>query len=223
MPAPCITTRTSPRDREDRRVERHPLDVRLDVRRRRDRQRPVLRIERGRAREHRQHVPVAADPEQDEVEHRPAVDDRRGPRPAALARARPRSRRRPSPRRSPRSSGTDGCSRRAAAPPSPLLPSALPAWRPGRSSRMSSNGLTLDSGWSRGTKRSSPHQTWTVGHGMSFTCAGAARCAVDADRASSRRSSPSRPGRAPRRRAATRRAIRSPGQRPTRRPHRRRR
>ena len=32
-------------------------------------------------------------------------------------------------------------------------------------SRMSSTGLTLDSGWSRGTYRSSPHQTWTTGHG----------------------------------------------------------
>ena len=32
-------------------------------------------LEGGRAREHRQHVPVATDPEQHEIEHRPAVDD----------------------------------------------------------------------------------------------------------------------------------------------------
>ena len=81
--------------------------------------------------------------------------------------------------------------------------------------------LDVGQGWSRGTKRSSPHQTWTFGHGMSFACSGwrgAGRCRPEW----SRRWSPSRPGRAPRRRpAASRRSA--PRQVPTQPPRRRRR
>ena len=47
---------------------------------------------------------------------------------------------------------------------------------------MSSNGLTLDRAWSRGTKRSSPHQTWTLPATGRRSRGRGGEIAVDADR-----------------------------------------
>ena len=81
-------------------------------------------VERGGTREHRQEVAVAADPEHDQVEHRPAIR-LRSPAARARGQAAGAPSRRPARRRSPRSSGTDGGSARTrprVAGPWPLGP-----------------------------------------------------------------------------------------------------
>ena len=49
--------------------------------------------------------------------------------------------------------------------PTSTAPPAVPSSVRPIPSRMSSSGFTLESGWSRWTKRSSPHQTWTLCQG----------------------------------------------------------
>ena len=133
------------------RVERHALDVWLDVGRRGDGHREVGGAERRRAREDRQEVPVGPDPER-AGRRRPAS---RRPSP----RARPPAARRPSPRRttpdpgpsrSPRRLGMGGSGRTAGARPASRPRPCLP--RPGRCPRRCRRtAWRWSSGWSRGT------------------------------------------------------------------------
>ena len=165
--SPVATTISARRGADDGRVQGDPLDVRLDVGRGRDGQRQVVGVEGRRAREDRQQVAVAPDAEEHEVEDRPAVVAAAGPTARSSSRERGRTPvAAPGGRRSPRPPGTGGGGRTAGTRPASRRRPSLP--RPARCPRrMSSNGLTLDSGWSRGTKRSSPHQTWTAAHGTS--------------------------------------------------------
>ena len=73
FPAPWTTTIGSPRGLEDPRIQADPGDVRLDVRRRRTAATHGGRVEQRRAREDGQDVPVAADPDEHDVEDREAV------------------------------------------------------------------------------------------------------------------------------------------------------
>jgi hypothetical protein len=141
------------------RVDRHARQVRPDVRRCGDAHRPGHAVQGRRFGEDRQDVAVVADADEDQVEARASC--RRssavgghllgvaGGAPAvswSSARA--------------RSVGkgwmlADG--------------SGAPPVDPSPPSRTSSSEVTHDSGWPRGTKRSSPHQMWTCGHGMLST------------------------------------------------------
>ncbi len=146
-------------------------------------------------------------PEQHQVEHRPAVGLLE---PGRRAAPRPASRRtmrhpRPLPIASPVGNGWTFSTGSG----TPARPPAVPSSAMPMSSRMSSNGLTLDAGWSRGTKRSSPHQTWTSVPRHRRRRAAARPAGGRSRPASTRRSSPSRRGPAGRRHRPGSVAIRS--------------
>ena len=147
--APATTMSTDARGPHDRGVERDPFDPRLDVGRRRDRERELARVDRGRPGEHRQQVPVRAHAEEQQVERRPAVDCRQLGRAQLIGKG----------------GGTPGGAASVAdrlacrewvdlvtgiGTPRPAPP-AVPSSMSPMSSITSSNGFTFESGWSRGT------------------------------------------------------------------------
>ena len=169
-------------DLEDPRMERDAGEMRLDARRGGHADHRPARVECGGARKDAQDTAVGTNPDQDQVEGRDTVDELdagcdqlpgvalRGPVGALrLPDCRPDGDRVDvrgvigAPAVLPPDTSTPD----APVPDSPLVAPI--------SSRSDVAMWTFDSGWSAGTKRSSPHQRWTCSHGTTSRSGGCAR------------------------------------------------
>ena len=132
-----------------------------------------VRVERRRAREDRQQVAVAArsrgTPGRTTGQPSPSREPGRAELVGELGGA-PRGAARLG--RSPRPSGTGGRGRPGAGRPAGAAGRALLGPCRCRAG-CRRTALTFESGWSRGTNRSSPHQTWTSAHGTASPSGGA--------------------------------------------------
>ena len=106
---------------------------------------------------------VAAHPEHHEVERPASRRPAGGPSERRVAASCAAHQSAPSPR--PIASPVGNGCRLPAGSGTSTAPPAVPSSVRPIPSRMSSSGLTFESGWSRGTNRSSPHQTWMSAHG----------------------------------------------------------